>query len=61
MFCHDCRYTITFIFTKTKPGIFRIPKNQKIPNTLLRCLNFSLFIQGLSDLNVLQEKIEKSR
>ena len=33
MFHHDCRYNIRFIFTNTKPGIFRIPKNQSIPNT----------------------------
>ena len=47
MFHHNCRY----IFTNTKPGIFRIPKNQ-IPNTH-QGVWFSFFINGLSNLNSL--------
>ena len=27
MFLHDCRYNIRFIFTNTKPHIFKISKN----------------------------------
>ena len=41
MFCYDCSSNIRFIFTNTKSHIFRIRKNQNIPNTPLRCLNFS--------------------
>ena len=59
MFCHDSRCNIRFIFIKTKPGIFRIPKNQSIPNTPSRCLNFSLSIEDLSNLNCWQEKVRK--
>ena len=33
MFCHDCSYNIRFIFTNTKLNVFRIQKNQNIPNT----------------------------
>ena len=42
---------IRFIFTNKKPRISRIPKNQNIPNTQLRCLNFSFYVKGLSNLN----------
>ena len=48
MFRHDCRY----IFTNTKPGIFRIPKNQSIPNTH-QGVWFGFSINGLSNLNSL--------
>ena len=44
MFLHDCRYDIRFIFKITKPGIFRIPKNQSIPNIPSRCLNVNLCV-----------------
>ena len=44
LFCHDCRYNIRFIFTNTKPHNYRIPKNQNIPNTPSRCLNFGFLI-----------------
>ena len=42
---------IRFFLTNTKPHIFRIPKNQGIPNIQFRCLNFSFSIKGLSNLN----------
>ena len=45
MFCYDCSCNIRFIFTNTKLHIFRIPKNQNIPNTPLTCLNFSFSIR----------------
>ena len=53
MFRHDSSFNITFIFTNTTPRIFRIPKNQTIPNTSSRCLNFSLSVEDLSNLNCL--------
>ena len=59
MFRHDCRYNIRFIFTNTKPDIFRIPKNQSIPNTPSRCLNFSFSIEDLSNLNCWQGRVGK--
>ena len=34
-----------------KPGIFRIAKNQIIPNTPSRCLNFSFSVEGVSELS----------
>ena len=43
-------------FSNTKPHMFRIPKNQGIPNTPLTCLNFSFSIKGLSKLNCLHRK-----
>ena len=46
MFCYDCSCNIRFIFTNTKLHIFRIPKNQNIPNTPLTCLNFSFSIRS---------------
>ena len=51
MFRHGWRYNIRFIFTITKPGIFRIPKNQGIPITPSRGLNFSFSIYNISNLN----------
>ena len=61
MLRHDCRYNIRFIFKITMPGIFRIPKNQNIPNTPWKYLNFSFSIDGLSNLNCLQGSVGKSR
>ena len=60
MFCYNCRYKIRFIFSDTKPGNFRIPKNQSIPNTPSRCLNFSFSLKDLSNLNCWQGRVEKS-
>ena len=34
MFRHNCSYSVRFIFTNTKPHIFRIPKNQKIQHSI---------------------------
>ena len=59
MFHHDCIYNVRLIFKNLKPCIFRIPKNHSIPNTPLRCLNFSFSIEGLFNLNCLQGKVEK--
>ena len=59
MFCHDCSYNIRFIFTNTKPHIFEFSKNQNIPNTPLRCLEFSFSIKGLSNLNCSKGGLEK--
>ena len=56
-FLRDCRYNI-FFFTNTKPHIFLIPKNQNIPKTPLMFLNFNFFVEGLSNLNCLQEILE---
>ena len=47
MFRHNCSYSVRFIFTNTKSHIFRIPKNQKIPNTPSKCLSFSFSVEGL--------------
>ena len=46
VFCYDCSCNTRFNFTNTKPYIFRIPKNQNIPNIPSRCLNFSFFIRS---------------
>ena len=46
VFCYDCSCNTRFNFTNTKPHIFRIPKNQNIPNIPSRCLNFSFFIRS---------------
>ena len=54
-FLRDCRYNI-FFFTNTKPHIFLIPKNQNIPKMMF--LNFNFFVEGLSNLNCLQEILE---
>ena len=61
MFRHECSYNIGFVFTNTNLCIFRIPKNQSIPNTPLRCFNFSFCIEGLSNLSCLQGRVGKSR
>ena len=61
MLRYDCRYNIRFIFKITMPGIFRIPKNQNIPNTPWKYLNFSFSIDGLSNLNCSQGTVGKSR
>ena len=58
MFRRDCSYNIRFIFTNTKANVFRIQKNQSIPNTPL---SFSFSIEGLSNLNCLQGKVRKCR
>ena len=50
MFLHNGSYNTKFIFTNTKPHIFKIPKNQFIPNTQLRCSSFSFSVQGFSNL-----------
>ena len=51
--------TISDLFSQTQPPIFRIPnpKNQNIPNTPSKCLDFSFSVQGLSNLNCLQGKL----
>ena len=49
MFRHDCSYNMRFILTNTKLHIFKIPNNQSIPDTPLRCLNFSFSLEGLSN------------
>ena len=46
VFCYDCSCNTRFNFTNTKPHIFRIPKNQNIPNIPSRCLSFSFFIRS---------------
>ena len=43
MFRHDCRYNKRFIFKFTKSGIFRIPKNQNVPNTTSRASPLKVF------------------
>ena len=48
MFRHDCSCNIRFIFTNTKPHIFRISRNQNILNTPWRCLSFSFSSEGIS-------------
>ena len=52
-------YNLRFILTNTKPRI-RIPKNQCLPNTPSRCFNFSVTVEGHSNLNCLQGRVEKA-
>ena len=47
--------TIQDSFSQTKPHIFEIPKNQYSPNTSSGCLKFSFSVEGLLNLNCLQE------
>ena len=47
IFCHDCSYNTRFVLTNTKPVKF--PKNQNIPNTPSRCLEFSFSTECLSN------------
>ena len=61
IFRHDCRCNIRFIFTNTKPGNFRISKNQSISNTPSTLLHFSFSMEGLSNLNCLQGRVRKNR
>ena len=61
MFPHDCGCNIRFIFISTKQRIFRILKNQNIPNTPSMCLNFSFSAEGFSNLNCLQGMAGRSR
>ena len=56
---HDGSYNIRFILTNTKSRI-RIPKNQCLPNTPSRCFNFSFTVEGHSNLNCLQGRVEKA-
>ena len=56
-FCQDCSYNIRLIFTNTKSHIFRIPRDQSIPNTPSSCLKFSFFVEGLFNLNCLQWRL----
>ena len=58
--CSRYSYNIKFIFTDTKPYIFRIPKNRNILNTPSKSVSFSFSIEGLSNLNCLQGKVRKS-
>ena len=52
---------ISYILTNTKPLIFRIPRNKSIPNIAWRCFNFSLFIEGHSNLDCLQGRVGKRK
>ena len=54
--------TIWDVFSQTQQTIFRIPipTNQNVLNSPLRCLDFSFSVQGLSNLDCLQEKLGKS-
>ena len=61
VFRHDCSSNLRFIFTDTKPHIFRSPKNENILNTPSRCVSFSFSIDGLSNINCLQGKVRKSQ
>ena len=53
--------TISDLFSQAQP-IFRIPnpKNQNIPNTPSRFLNFSFSVQGISSLNCFQLSYKKA-
>ena len=56
-FCQDCSYNIRLIFTNTISHIFRIPRDQSIPNTPSSCLKFSFFVEGLFNLNCLHWRL----
>ena len=60
MFRHDFRYNMRFIFASTKPGLFRIQKNQSILHTPSRCLHFSFSVEGFFKLNCLKGWLGKS-
>ena len=61
MFRHDYSHKYKIYFHKHKLLIFRIPKNQRIPNTPSRCLNFSLFRQRSNQLKLFAREGRKKQ